>query len=270
MSTAEEKKLERKRKAIENQNRLAQIYRPSKRRTKETVKTTGDCHCCADAYTYRNYKIVCPYACQYECCIKCAHRYLTSTTLQPHCMNCRKEWSLMFMDATFPKNIVTDLQQHQHTILVASDRVLLPEAQVVLENAKHVEKIDDKIRYNYHEIEVLRQANESLYNEKRQFSNSHRGKTPTASAEKCVKCPMENCRGFLKKGLCGVCNRRTCMKCFQEKSVADDDGEASSSSEPHVCRPDDLVNAEYLRQNTKACPSCGVRTSKTDGCDQML
>lgn len=73
-----------------------------------------------------------------------------------------------------------------------------------------------------------------------------------------LKCSLDKCRGYLnEKNICSVCEKELCKNCNQEKI------------ENHICNKDDIETFKMLLKETKACPGCGVRTSKVDGCDQM-
>lgn len=73
-----------------------------------------------------------------------------------------------------------------------------------------------------------------------------------------LKCSMDKCKGYLnEKNCCSVCQKELCRRCNQEKL------------ENHNCNKDDVETFKMLLKETKACPGCGVRTSKVDGCDQM-
>ena len=73
-----------------------------------------------------------------------------------------------------------------------------------------------------------------------------------------LKCPLDKCRGYLnEKNCCSVCEKELCKNCNQEKT------------EKHQCNKDDIETFKMLLKETKACPGCGVRTSKVDGCDSM-
>jgi hypothetical protein len=59
----------------------------------------------------------------------------------------------------------------------------------------------------------------------------------------------------MKRIVCSVCEKELCKNCNQEKI------------EKHQCNKDDIETFKMLLKETKACPGCGVRTSKVDGCD---
>jgi hypothetical protein len=77
-----------------------------------------------------------------------------------------------------------------------------------------------------------------------------------------MKCPSEDCRGFLSSAWkCGTCQKFFCADCHAEK--------AGQRDEEHTCNADAKATAAMIRQETKPCPKCGIRISKIDGCDQM-
>jgi hypothetical protein len=77
-----------------------------------------------------------------------------------------------------------------------------------------------------------------------------------------MKCPSDDCRGFLSSAWkCGVCQKFFCHECHVEKAGQKDD--------EHVCNEGAKATAAMIKQETKACPKCGIRISKIDGCDQM-
>ena len=116
-----------------------------------------------------------------------------------------------------------------------------------------------------------------------------------------MKCPNEPiCRGFISSetGKCGLCPTIVCKTCsitinipnttffyecklcFQEVHTIDvqesfndicpkcEKGE-DVPYHKHVCKPDDIESAKFLRHEARPCPTCGVPISKIDGCDQM-
>ena len=76
------------------------------------------------------------------------------------------------------------------------------------------------------------------------------------------KCPDKDCKGFVSSAYkCGLCNKFTCSKCLE---IKDDTQDAE-----HICNEDSIKSAEIIKKNTKACPKCGTRIFKINGCDQM-
>ena len=88
-------------------------------------------------------------------------------------------------------------------------------------------------------------------------------KGPGAERAKFVmKCPDGDCRGFLSTAYkCGTCQKWACPDCLVVKGL-DKDTE-------HTCDPGQKESVALIIKESKACPKCGERISKIDGCDQM-
>lgn len=77
------------------------------------------------------------------------------------------------------------------------------------------------------------------------------------------RCPAEGCRGYLSTAYkCGTCAKFSCSECLAVKGDARD--------AEHTCNEEAKASATMIRRETKACPKCGVRIYKIDGCDQMF
>ena len=73
-------------------------------------------------------------------------------------------------------------------------------------------------------------------------------------------CPVDNCKGYIKSDNhnCCLCNTCICKHCH------------IVISKEHVCKEENVESVKNLLLETKACPTCGTRIFKTDGCDQMF
>ena len=72
------------------------------------------------------------------------------------------------------------------------------------------------------------------------------------------KCFSPVCVGYLNNDFnCSLCKKNYCKECNKEL-LAD-----------HQCKKEDIETVEYIKNNSVACPKCGERISKIEGCDQM-
>jgi hypothetical protein len=77
-----------------------------------------------------------------------------------------------------------------------------------------------------------------------------------------MRCPAEECRGFLSSAYkCGTCESWACKDCLV--CIGKDHGVE------HTCNPDTAASAKAIRAETMPCPKCGTRIFKSEGCNQM-
>jgi hypothetical protein len=85
---------------------------------------------------------------------------------------------------------------------------------------------------------------------------------PQEKAKFIMKCPDGECRGFLSTAYkCGTCQKWACSDCLVIKGLEKDAA--------HTCEPGQKETVALIIKESKACPKCGERISKIDGCDQM-
>jgi hypothetical protein len=77
-----------------------------------------------------------------------------------------------------------------------------------------------------------------------------------------MRCPAEECRGFLSTAYkCGTCDSWACKDCLV--CIGKD------HAVEHTCNPDTAASAKAIRAETMPCPKCGTRIFKISGCSQM-
>jgi hypothetical protein len=74
-----------------------------------------------------------------------------------------------------------------------------------------------------------------------------------------IKCPLDNCKGFLNDNYyCSLCENHICNKC------------KTKLEENHECKNEDIEVVELLEKKCKTCPNCGINIQRSKGCDQMF
>ena len=90
-----------------------------------------------------------------------------------------------------------------------------------------------------------------------------------------IKCPKPGCdnRGTISQAqtqhgwvLCGKCRTRICTKCKKSEHR----GKTCEEVERVSIDTNDSMTIEWIKNNTKSCPSCSTNIQKDDGCDHMV
>lgn len=219
--------------------------------------------------------IIC-YYCSYSACSTCIKLYLLDSFHQPHCMNCRKEWSSTFLAEHLYFFMKTEYRHKKEILLFEKQKSLIPALLPVAEQerkiqnvSRYITMIQDEIvswykKVNSSEITYeewkkekrdLRRTLRALLNERNQLTAlDHKEERKTFI----MRCTMEDCRGFLSvRYKCGLCSTQVCPQCH-EVNIQD-----------HTCNADTVATIIELKKTTKSCPSCQTLIYKTEGCDQM-
>lgn len=219
-----------------------------------------ECPICIEKYNQSSRKeIVCP-QCDYKICRTCTQTYLLDTHQDPHCMNCKNVWGREFMDKNFTKKFITkDLKNHRENTLFEREKCLLPETQPYVERQILGEKMTEEIYEKEAEINRLKRELNDLRDTHYRIRYGNINIDPQERAKFVRKCPVAECKGFLKENwCCDLCNSKICKECNEKK---EDDN--------HVCDPNNVETAKLLKKDTKPCPSCGTMIFKISGCPQM-
>lgn len=245
------------------------------------------CSVCYDNYTSHVRKpISCSY-CNFTACMTCCKRYLTDGLLDAHCMNCKRGWNDEFLDLHFTKAFRTGpWLKHREKVLWERELSLLPTRQQRVEATLEHRKVGDRIqelnkefaeweerrRALYAERDTLNLRLHGLQNLQQRFDFERRGEAvpaylldhsvPKEKKEKAafiMKCPDEDCRGFLSTAYkCGTCQRYACKDCLEILGLERDI--------EHTCKEEQKASVQMILKESKPCPKCGLRISKIDGC----
>lgn len=229
----------------------------------------SECPICCEYYNNSTRILVkCEFGdCNYEACKSCIRQYLLSNASHPHCMKCKKIYTLNFMVMKLNRSwLVKEYKKHRSLFLLEHEISKLSETMEIAEHHNQADiketeakQINDKVTNMLNEIHKLREHQNQCY---RAASVLRSGKKKQEKKKFIMPCPNEKCRGFLSTHYkCGICNMYTCSKCIEIIG--------SNKCDNHICNEDSIKSAELIRKETKPCPSCGTRISKIDGCDQM-
>ena len=106
-----------------------------------------ECAVCCNNLNHTTRRLVSCDFCPYVACLACTKTYSLSTVHQPHCMNCRKEWSIEMMNKHFPKTFLRDeYRKMRETILFEEEKTYLPPLQAEAERILTLTKLEKEER----------------------------------------------------------------------------------------------------------------------------
>lgn len=265
--------------------------------------------CCENYNKSTRKCIICPNEeCQLQACKQCVRYYIKNSSKDPHCMQCKNGWDYTFLIENLNRSFVMNEYKHcRRQVLCDREIPRLPEymaiAETFIEYYKLVDLVNERDRLHYelytewcqkyHDIQQMK-FNKSPENDitnatgereilctrmnklkklndgsmdtlwrmrARLFSNKKRKRS---TKKFIMPCTFENCNGYLSKDYkCDICQNFTCPDCLKQI------GPYEKEHSDHECCKEDLESAEFIRQDTKACPKCGTRIHKLEGCPQM-
>ena len=232
-------------------------------------KDYDECAVCLEDFD-DTYVINVTCGCGFSMCVECIKGYLIRTTKDPHCMKCNRAWDRDFQYANLsPTWINGKYRTYRKQLLLEREKARLPETQVRVEAYKNIKVYDISIQKQILEeqtllrqLELCRQTKRLLIQQKKTIQRGGNVGEVVDKKKFLRKCPNEECRGFLSSGYkCKLCDTIVCSKCLVIKE--------KTSTEEHVCNPDDVKTTEAIKKETRPCPKCAVRIFKISGCDQM-
>jgi len=229
------------------------------------------CEVCCEKYNKSTHnKVRCESSgCGYEACKVCVRTYLLGTTNDPHCMNCKNQWTSQFLVSNLNKSYMdSDYKKHRKKLLAEREISRTPELMVLVERVARIEDEEKELAVLNDEYERVRKLmHEELkkVNAKRERIFRIRNGDDAEKDERkkfIMPCPGDNCKGYLSSQYkCELCKLFTCPDCFELIGYTKED--------EHVCKDENIKSAELIKKETKGCPKCGVRIFKISGCDQM-
>lgn len=211
-----------------------------------------DCIACTLTYTNkRRVKTVCP-ECKFECCKDCISKNIKSNGF--NCIGCKKMYNPEFIDNLFSINFIKkSYLAYMRKHVIESEMKLMPETKRKLLIEKKREEItklmEDAI------ISIGENARPIFEQKMLNISSS------------CFKdCFYPNCKGVMyrdedeKYFQCKECNNFGCSECE----------DACDDINLHECDNEKVEILNTIKKDTTACPNCGERIFKADGCSQIM
>jgi hypothetical protein len=211
-------------------------------------------------------------------------------------MKCEKPWTRKHLVDSFGQYYVSHIyKKKREDVLFDIEKAMLPDTQPIAVRIKQMKQFQKQIEKNHFAVTELRslvqrlemgvlnsefeeflEERKNLYmkihnlNEEcrilqsrrdRLDSNAYSLRNEKKANSLVLKCPGENCRGYvnMRKMECELCSLKMCRECHDVLSVKE-----------HTCDPSTTETVKLLKRDTKNCPSCKAMIHKIDGCDQMF
>ena len=259
----------------EEKIKLEEETKRKEQRKKRNLKTKEECSVCCELFNKSTrVPIVCGFcpSTNFKSCMSCVKRYLFETTQNAHCMNCRHEWSRVFLYSWLPKVwLNNEYKKRRQDLIEELERSMMPSTQPYVEIELDKRKIKNilikigeiKQRLYYTdsytdmhlELEIDRVKYEHRYNVlsheiRLKEQELNKKSSDTYRAKFVRQCPMDECKGFLSTAWkCGLCNTKVCSKCHEPKTQ-DDAEEGEEGEEREGEHHETLHHAEETKTNT--------------------
>jgi len=231
----------------------------------------NDCIVCCEPFNKSSHlPVECEHvSCKYKVCLECARSYLLNSINDPHCMECKANWSAKFM-LILKKNWLSDIYRpHREKLLCDIEMSKMAETMPDAERykaAKVQEGIANDIRKQYNAMKAELDKLSAKFNEaQRLTSQIRRGQNNPKEEKKefFMPCPVVDCNGMLSTQYkCGICETFACPDCHEVIGL-------NKAEAEHTCDPNNVASALAIKKETKQCPGCHNRIFKTEGCSQM-
>ena len=102
----------------------------------------SECPICLEHFNKSLHKEIKCGFCDYSACKTCTRKYLVSTHLEPHCMNCKKSWEQNFVIRNLNRNWYdNEYKRHREAQLLELEMSKMPETMQAAENTKLQNKL---------------------------------------------------------------------------------------------------------------------------------
>jgi len=261
------KKMEATGKKISTVNKMASVSK----KAAAVATEVEECMICFEPYNKSTrLPVECEQAgCKYKGCLECIRAYLLTSMNEPHCMQCKANWSAKFM-LNLRKGWLSDVYRpHREKFLCDIELSKIAETMPDAERRKLWKKQcahTDELTASYVTAKQELDKIQTKINESRRLGHQLYGYVDDPKAEKKVffmPCPAVDCKGMLSTQYkCGICEMFACHDCHEVIGL-------SKTETPHTCDPNNVASALAIKNETKQCPGCHNRIFRVEGCSQM-
>lgn len=220
-----------------------------------------ECSVCIEKITPKNNGVVCPNRCEFVCCYKCFETQANvKQEINVSCMKCKYIYNFQDIDymGTFKKKNTRRVAD----LIISQQQHLLPLLEVKAEKNRQAIIINDRLRLHR---QKLRQLNADCRDTRYDIALATENRNAllnydiTSSVYK-MGCLIPKCNGYINEyDMCSKCKVAVCSICYTVKQDLD-----------HICKEDEIATAKYMTENSVPCPTCKIRISRVDGCDDMF
>ena len=265
------------------------------------------CTVCCEAYNLSTRKkVTCPF-CPFEVCSGCSERYLTETSEDAHCMNCRRGWSRENLVENFSQKFVSKIyKSRREELLLEREKSLMPATQIYVELEKAIRALNTEIAHVKNDLNLANikwnainsQLLPAVNGEPAGFDllvDRHKKSQEQRKAVSNLMIDLQHMEWHQNqlinrlhgRELAGVRRQfvRACpfadcrgflssaWKCgICENWTCPECHEVKGTDReaPHQCDPSNVATAQMLARDSRNCPKCAALIFKIDGCDQMF
>lgn len=265
------------------------------------------CNVCIEKFNKSDRaRVSCPW-CNYDVCRDCTKTYIFTLTSDPHCMNCKREWSRENISTFFSKKFMTqDYKEFRENILFEREKALMPATQPLVEKTLKIRAATaqrdafEKERLKLmKDIEAISTMSSIDFCAKYNHTFTTIGNLRLAKSDILRPLNLENARVSMESSImeqriailngmavdgerrafvraCPATGCRGFLSSAWKCGICDvwacskcHEIKGDERDAPHVCNPDNIATAELLAKDSRPCPTCAALIFKIDGCDQM-
>jgi hypothetical protein len=242
-----------------------------KKPTMAAKKEIDECIVCCEPYNKSSHlPIECEQVgCKYKVCLECVRAYLLTSVNEPHCMECKANWSAKFM-LNLRKGWLGEVYRpHREKFLCDIELSKIAETMPDAERYKawkRQEATTNDLKSEYLIMKLELEKMQTKINESARLVQHIKNGTAAKKEEKkefFMPCPAMDCNGMLSTQYkCGICEQFACHDCHEVIGL-------SKTETEHTCDPNNVASALAIKKDTKQCPGCHNRIFRVEGCSQM-